>query len=397
MVEQIAPVLEAISQQKLAQAQIENYRSLAEQRKMEAAKMAQDLQDQAEGARAFYDHLSGTATTLKPEPPSKDGTPSHQGTDNTNGTLIPLPQFLKKLSPGALVYYQNHIQGYNGDVVQQQQVTASQAAAQHSKTLNDIAIAGQDEDRRINAVLSRFAGRQWNRSTVGQAVGQVFAISHQKAGQVATTLNSMLPDFQIVLNPDGTVGYAAKQPTDTSIGVKPPRPTDEQNKLATYGVRVLEGNATMTDLENKFPGIGQRVDDRIRALRATEQVPVLGRAAATILTPQLLRGLSPDERKYVNARIDLGNALLRRASGAQINMEELDRETAPYVPTFRQQEDVVPSIQQRRLQQGLLFAEQAGAAFDPNRLTPAARRYLLQNLAPHPGYSPDNPNVPQQP
>jgi hypothetical protein len=268
--------------------------------------------------------------------------------------------------------------------------------AESTDLKNQQTILGMAEDRQIHGILQGLAGREWNRTTIGKVVGRIMAINPEKAGHVATTLNSMLPDYQIVLNPDGTVGYAAKQPGDASLGVKPPRPTDEQNKLATYAVRVLEANATMTDLENKHPGIGQKVDDRIRALRGIEQIPALGRAAATVLTPQFLRGLSSEERRYVNARVDLGNAILRRASGAQINMEELDRETAPYVPTFRQQEDVVPSIQQRRLQQGLLFSEQAGAAFNPNRLSPGARRYLLENIAPHPGYSPDNPFL-QQP
>lgn len=273
---------------------------------------------------------------------------------------------------------------------------ATAGQAQGDELRNQQTILGMTEDRQIHDILQGLGTRQWTRQSIGQAVGKVIAINPQKAGAVATALNSLLPDYQIVLNEDGTVGYAAKAPTDASLGVKPKRPTDEQNKLATYAIRVLEGNATMTDLENKFPGIGQRVDDRIRSLRTIEQIPAVGRATATILTPDILRTLSPNERKYANARIDLGNALLRRASGAQINMEELDRETAPYVPTLYQPEDVVPSIQQRRLQQGLLFAEQSGNAFNPNRLSPAARRFLLQNIAPHPGYSPNNPFV-QQP
>lgn len=399
VLEQIAPILEALSQQKLAKAQIANLQSLAEERKLAAAKAARELQDQADAAAAFYQHLSGAAVRVKPEKPSADGTPSHQGVDNTNGTLIPLPQFEKGLAPGALVHYQGLIQDYNKSVVQSQDVAASQAQQQHTQFQDTITQAGLDEDRRISGVLSRFAGRQWNRSTINRTIGEVLTINPQKAQQVATTINSLLPDYQVVVNDNGTVSYVSKQPEGGVAGapVQPKRPTDEMNKLGEYARRVLEGNATMTDLENKQPGIGQRVDDRLRALRSIEQIPVAGRAAATVLTPQFLRGLSSDERRYVNARIDLANAFLRRASGAQINMEELDRETTPYVPTFRQPEDVIPSIQQRRLQAGLSFAEQAQNGFDPNRLSPAARRYLLQGIAPHPGYTPGNPYTqPQQ-
>src|SRR5882672_5553047 len=85
LVEQIAPILEAINQQKLASAQVENYRSLAAQRQDEAAQRARELQDQADAAKAFFDHLSGAAVRVKPEKPNKDGTPSHQGMDNTTG------------------------------------------------------------------------------------------------------------------------------------------------------------------------------------------------------------------------------------------------------------------------------------------------------------------------
>src|SRR5438552_3845065 len=101
----VAPILEQITQQKVANAQLENYRNVAEERRMAIAKQAQELQDQADASRAFYQHLSGAATQLKPEPPSKEGVPSHQGIDATNGTLIPLPQYLRSLSPGAAVHY----------------------------------------------------------------------------------------------------------------------------------------------------------------------------------------------------------------------------------------------------------------------------------------------------
>ena len=72
--------------------------------------------------------------------------------------------------------------------------------------------------------------------------------------------------------------------------------------------------------------------------------------------------------------------MLRNVSGAQINLEELDRELAPYVPMFRMGEDVVPSIQQRRHTLGLQFVDQAGNEFNPNRLSPLARRYCLRAL-----------------
>src|SRR2546429_1974005 len=131
--QQAVPILEAITQQKRAAAQMENYRSLAEERKAAIAKQPRDLQDQADAAKAFFNHLSGAAVRLKPEPPSKEGVPSHQGVDQTTGTLIPLPQFERGLGPGALVHYHGLLQDYNKTVLQQQSELSGKAEAEHNK------------------------------------------------------------------------------------------------------------------------------------------------------------------------------------------------------------------------------------------------------------------------
>lgn len=398
IVQQIAPILEAITQQKLANAQLENYHSLVEQRKAEAAQRAQDLQDQADAARAFYDHVSGNAVTIKPEPPSKDGIPSHQGVDNTSGTLIPLPQYLKRLSPGALVYYQKHIEGYNSDVVQQQQTLASQAQAEHTQTLDTIARQGMDEDRRIREVLAPLSGKDWNPRSLGRVVTRIAAINPQKAETVGNALGKFLPDYQLEINPNGTASYVPKQPgTGGVVGapLQPKPPEKAQADLGNFATRILNAHARMTELEQAHPGIGQAVDDRLRSLRVAGALPLgAGKPLEVGLLPSILRTMSKPQREYTNLRIDLGNAILRRATGQQINMEEIDRETAPYVPISGQGDDILASIQERRLTQGLTAAESAGNGFNPNRLSPSARRLYLSSLVPHPGYSPDNPYDP---
>lgn len=270
-----------------------------------------------------------------------------------------------------------HLMGYVEDFFK---AGAQQATATGTELRNDGMRRDLDEDTQIQDVLGRFSQRSWNRNTIRQAIGQVVAINPQKAGQVASALNALLPDYQIQVNDDGTVAYIPRSPGETVGEVQPRRPTDEQNKVANYAVRVLEANATMTDLERRFPGIGQRVDGIIRTVRSIEQYPVVGRALATQALKAAIASMSPGERLYFNSRTDVGNALLRRASGAQINMEELDRETVAYAPIANEDEAVVLSKQQRRLQQGLLFAQQAGAAFRPNSLTPEARRYLLSGF-----------------
>jgi hypothetical protein len=135
------------------------------------------------------------------------------------------------------------------------------------------------------------------------------------------------------------------------------------------------------------------VDDRIRALRGVGSIPVVGKPSEILGLPAVIRTLNPTERKYLRARMYIGNAILRRATGQQINFEEIDRETAPYLPLHGQEGDDITDIQFRRLTQGLTAAETAGNGFNPNRLTPGARKRYLDNLVPH-QYSPDNPYNP---
>jgi len=272
----------------------------------------------------------------------------------------------------------------------------TQASAQGTDLRNQQTVMGMEEDRQIHGIIQKLSNRPWDRRTISEAVGRVVAINPQKAGQVATALGSLLPDVAPHINDDGTVSWVPKAPGAVEgAPVQPARATDEQNKLATYGVRVLENNARMTELEQQFPGIGQRVDEKMSNVRSLEQYPGVGRTLATKALRVAVRGMSPEEREYWNLRTDTGNAFLRRATGAAMNMEELDRETSPYVPISGEDEGGVQAKQARRLQQGLLFVQQSGNAFRPNALSPKARQSLLQNIAPHPGYSPDNPFHPQ--
>lgn len=226
--EQIAPILEQITQQKIANAQLQNYQGLAAQRRDEAAARARDLQDQADGAKAFYDQLSGAATILKPEPPSKDGMPSHQGIDKTNGTLMPLGQFLRGLSPGAAAAYQKHLQDFNATVLQGHQATESQIRTQHEAALTDVARAQADaavkaiaDDKTTQNIL---AGTDLT-SDRGQlrAIRRILQeVGPDAAGRVARTLNTGT-GFDKLVGPDGQlyVGHNGVWRRDVNIGAKP--------------------------------------------------------------------------------------------------------------------------------------------------------------------------------
>lgn len=270
VIEQIAPVLEAINQRKLVNAQVQNYQSLAEQRKMEAAAKAQDLQDQADAAQAFYGHVSGITTHLRPEQPSKEGVPSHQGVDAGNGTLIPLSSVLKKLTPGALVYYQQHIKDYNSDVMQQQQVTTQQAQDEHTRQLTDLTriqaqnAANEIADNKRTQDILQSSDLTTDRGQL-RAVRRVLQeVGPKAAGPIAQTLNTGT-GFDKYVSPDGTfyVGHNGAWHKDFSVAVKPVQAiVDAQKRNAGQVVDLLdEQSKLIQDL-----GIGSSKNPTLAAL-----------------------------------------------------------------------------------------------------------------------------------
>jgi len=276
ILEQIAPVLEQITQQKMAQAQIENYRSLAEERKAAIAKQARDLQDQADAATAFYNHLSGAAVRLKPEKPSKEGVPSHQGVDETTGTLIPLPQFERGLGPGALVHYHQLVQDYNQTVLQRQQEVSSQAQVEHTRQITDLARiqAERDtqaiaDDKRTQQILAATdlttdAGQLRAVRRILQEVGP------HAAGPVAQTLNTGT-GFDKLVAPDGSlyVGHNGKWHLDRNIGAKANQVVvDAQRRNAGLAVDLLdEQSKVIRDL-----GIGSSKNPTLAAVAEGSRV-----------------------------------------------------------------------------------------------------------------------------
>lgn len=278
LVEQIAPLLEAINQHKLANAQVENYRSLAAQRQEEAAAKARELQDQADAANAFYMHLSGAATRLKPEKPSKEGIPSHQGMDNTNGTLIPLPQFERGLSPGALNSYQKFIQDYNQNVLQSQQETTSRVQNEHVRQLTDIAhlqalaagkAAAQDaqtQDILTSTDLTTDQGQRRAIRAILQKSGP------QAADQVARALNVGVGRYGHVIGPDGylyiTDSQSGNVRRDTVIGQRNPQIQDALRRNAATLVDLLDQQSQL--IHNL--GIGASKNPSLAAIAEASKV-----------------------------------------------------------------------------------------------------------------------------
>jgi hypothetical protein len=83
--------------------------------------------------------------------------------------------------------------------------------------------------------------------------------------------------------------------------------------------------------------------------------------------------MTPEERSYWGAMQDVGNARLRRASGAQINRQEYEREIRPLVPLAGEGSENVSEKQRRREQAGRLYIRGAKRQFTPDILSPRAR------------------------
>lgn len=150
----------------------------------------------------------------------------------------------------------------------------------------------------------------------------------------------------------------------------------DQTKLADFGTSMLEGHAVMTRLEQSVPGIGQRVDAKMRPVFAAEVIPGVGKAIARGALSAALAAMTKEERAYWNAKSRVINARLRRATGAAINAEELDREGAPLAPIAGEDDSILPTKQAARLQGALLYIYGSQNAFNESLLSPEAKRYL---------------------
>lgn len=290
-------------------------------------------------------------------------------------------------------------------LLQQMGGLQGQAAQTTGQNLQNVERAkGLADDRAIQRIVSGLESQPLTQATIGRVITAVAAIDPQKAQQLAGSLSPLVPNYAAHINPNGTVSWVSNRPGGVAGAPLQADTGDvDQRKAAGYARRVLEANATMTSIEHKFPGLGGHVDDLVRSVRSKGSLGFgIGRAIETLVTPEYIkiklgdswftlknlglgtRGVGDAFRTYLNARLDMGNAILRRESGATINPEELDRETTPYVPMLGVSEAVVRDVQQRRLRLGLQYADQAGPAFNADRLTPLARRYLLRAMTGQP-------------
>jgi hypothetical protein len=260
-----------------------------------------------------------------------------------------------------------------------------------------------DPYERVAAMVSELAGEPGTEDLIGKLSNVLAQLKPAREGRPQLRFGVPpgspvgTPAQLMRIFPDGTVeALGVQQPELTpyqraSLGIQERTAARaeeqagignvEQNKLADFGTRMLEGHASLTALENTVPGIGQAVDAKLRAWITANRLPGVGKAAGALVLPATIAAMTPDEQIYWGAQQDLINARLRKVTGATINVEELETERAPLVPLMGEAEVVVTKKQARRFQAARLYIRGAGRAFDPDLLSPEARA-LLQALTP---------------
>ena len=128
--------------------------------------------------------------------------------------------------------------------------------------------------------------------------------------------------------------------------------TESQGNATAFGMRMIEANKILTDLEKA----GKKDTGVIKGVvgGAVGLIPFIGDkledASGSIFNalPQVLGGLSPEQQKVAQARINFITALLRKESGAAISASEFATAEKNYFPKIGEGAEVIKQKQQAR-------------------------------------------------
>lgn len=246
----LTPIIEALTQRRLADVQVANTTSVIQQRQQEAALQAQNAEDQAAAAKAFYQHVSGAAVRLKPGTSEQPGS---QGMD-PSGMLTPLPQFERGLSPTAHAMYMKMIEGHNGAIQQSLEGSRTQVATEHDQVMTALALAQHvaavqknTADSATRTILGRWGPKLATEAGQRGAIQEILQTAGpDQADQVANALNVGVGRYGHVIGPDGflyiTDSKTGSARRDTSVGTK-------ENALGQQRMEAIRRNAgTLVDL-----------------------------------------------------------------------------------------------------------------------------------------------------
>jgi hypothetical protein len=157
------------------------------------------------------------------------------------------------------------------------------------------------------------------------------------------------------------------------IGGKPL--TETQSNAVAFGMRAVESNKLVTDLENK--GFTNTGVIRTAVGGTMGQAPIVGekleqgvRSTFNVL-PQVLGGPSPEQQQVDQARRNFITAVLRKESGAVISPKEYSDEERKYFPQLGDSDKVIKQKQDARKLAIQALEAQAG---------PSGKRLIDKNV-----------------
>jgi len=157
------------------------------------------------------------------------------------------------------------------------------------------------------------------------------------------------------------------------VGGKPL--TETQSNAVAFGMRAVESNKLVTDLENK--GFTNTGVIRTAVGGTMGQAPIVGekleqgvRSTFNVL-PQVLGGPSPEQQQVDQARRNFITAVLRKESGAVISPKEYSDEERKYFPQLGDSDKVIKQKQDARKLAIQALEAQAG---------PSGKRLIDKNV-----------------
>lgn len=173
-----------------------------------------------------------------------------------------------------------------------------------------------------------------NRAQQGEQFQQNYALNQQKAffeQNKPTSFGYDTQGRQYAVLPNGKAVYVKDEQGRYVIGQQKGTKglSEQQSKDALFGARMQESNKILNDLENA--GVSQTVMSR---------VPWVGDPLSTAL-PSILGGANESQGKYMQARRDFINAVLRKESGAVIADSEFSNAEKQYFPQIGDSKEII--------------------------------------------------------
>ena len=188
------------------------------------------------------------------------------------------------------------------------------------------------------------------------APGAVPAAAGPRVATPTAAPAQVIPGMRSVL--DQAVPTAAPAAAPAAAGLRQFKAqsaalTESQGNATAYGMRMLEANRLLSDLESKKVTSGGRVKGFVEGT-LTSLVPYQGEnlaaGAGSVMNavPGVLGGPSGQQQQYQQAKENFITAVLRKESGASIAPSEFAREERKYFPQAGDTDDVIKQKQRAR-------------------------------------------------